>query len=128
MDQVVDQAHLRPECCTNHEGCQRDAVGSASVGAWPSGRVAEHQNPRNAASKPEAATNVNDLLPGNQIRIAMLRIINTNTAAAQGQRDSLNGTSSTPSAALTRIGVSFGGIHARTLARSERETGPLRPA
>ena len=41
---------------------------------------------------------------GNQIRIAMLRIMNTNTAAAGGQRDSLNGTSSTPSAPVAGIG------------------------
>jgi hypothetical protein len=41
---------------------------------------------------------------GNQIRIAMLRIMKINTAAAGGQRDSLNGTSSTPSAALAGIG------------------------
>jgi hypothetical protein len=41
---------------------------------------------------------------GNQIRIAMLRIMNINTAAAGGQRDLWNGSSSTPSAAVVGIG------------------------
>jgi hypothetical protein len=41
---------------------------------------------------------------GNQIRNVMLRIMNTNTAAAGGQRDSLNGTSSTRWAAVAGIG------------------------
>jgi hypothetical protein len=35
---------------------------------------------------------------GNQIRVVMLRIKNTNTAAAGGQRDSLNGIGSALSA------------------------------
>ena len=41
---------------------------------------------------------------GNQIRNVMLRIMNTNTAAAGGERDSLNGTSSIPSAPVAGIG------------------------
>jgi hypothetical protein len=41
---------------------------------------------------------------GNQIRNVMLRIMNTNTAAAGGQRDSLKGIESTPSAAAAGIG------------------------
>jgi hypothetical protein len=41
---------------------------------------------------------------GTQIRNVMLRIMNKNTAMAGGQRDSLNGVGSTPSAIAAGTG------------------------
>jgi hypothetical protein len=40
---------------------------------------------------------------GNQIRMPMLRIMNINTAAAGGQRDSVKGIGSTPSSTAAGI-------------------------